>query len=110
MGCEYRLGEEDDGSGLSSGPYEIPPTLNGLDAIGHCLDTGVKFNQTSWVGRAPRLYDSWFKCPMCFQPFKSEGVPDVICPNCWYEGSDELPIISLGVRKRLKPGRQSREA
>jgi hypothetical protein len=93
MGCEYRLGEEDDGSGLSSGPYEIPPTLNGLDAIGHCLDTG-----------------SWFKCPMCFQPFKSEGVPDVICPNCWYEGSDELPIISLGVRKRLKPGRQSREA
>ena len=83
----------------------------GDTAIGACLKTGVEFSPQIRTGHSllVRRYDHWWKCPMCFQPFASQGFPDVICMECWYEGSSEKPLIDLGYRKRLK-GRCSRSA
>lgn len=78
-------------------------TLAGSDAVHHCLETGVRFNPIEVHGHMIRKHEEWwFECPRCFQPFTSTGFPVVICTECWYEGSAEKPLISLGIRKRLK--------
>ena len=80
----------------------------GLDAIGYCLKSGVRFTEPSTpkVRLTPKTA-TWYQCPRCFQPIEG-GFPDVICLYCWYEGSSKEPFIELGQRPRFY-GRKSRE-